>query len=149
MPTDPIQNNGFKKLDDDLSFLIQCFTEVLEEIEDPTLAKSLPWVDSYEEPSENDRSWRLGQAYTISFQLLNMVEENVALHVRRQRETASKESGEKGLWYAELDRLRKLGLSLRTSQKNCAMSALSQSSQRTQRKLNVLQFWNNMGICIT
>ena len=109
MPTDPIQEKGFEKIDSDLTFLIDCLHEILNEVGEPHLATALPWWNGYTGLTEEAHTWRLGQAYTIAFQLLNMVEEMVSLQTRRQRESDAKSNGEKGLWYAEIQRLKDLG----------------------------------------
>ena len=76
---------GFQKIHDDLAFLMNCFREVLEELGENHLAANLPWIS----PVQIDLppNPRLCQAYSIAFQLLNMVEENVAAQVRRSRES--------------------------------------------------------------
>src|ERR1700730_4443173 len=83
-------------------FSDNCFREVLEELGENHLAANLPWIS----PVRIDLppNPRLCQAYSIAFQLLNMVEENVAAQVRRARESEIGLSGEPGLW---ADHLRK------------------------------------------
>src|SRR5258706_9469612 len=72
---------GFEKIHEDLSFLMHCFRAVLEELGEEDLAKRLPWISHV---TISDRpNPRLSQAYSVAFQLLNMVEENVAAQVRR------------------------------------------------------------------
>ncbi|MEM6823289.1 MAG: phosphoenolpyruvate carboxylase, partial [Verrucomicrobiota bacterium] len=53
---------------------------------------------------------RLGQAYAIAFQLLNMVEENVAAQARRQRSMPGAYQAETGLWSYNFKKLKDLGL---------------------------------------
>ena len=73
-------SRGFEKIYEDISFLMHCFKEVLEELGELELARSLPWISEVKvSPEPNPR---LSQAYSVAFQLLNMVEENVAAQVR-------------------------------------------------------------------
>jgi len=104
-------SSGFAKIDQDLSFLIQCFRELLFELGEDDLARSLPWLPTPAKAGVAMKSARLGQAYSIAFQLLNMVEENTAAQTRRLREGNVGQLNEPGLWGAQLVRLRKLGFS--------------------------------------
>ena len=52
----------------------------------------------------------LGQAYSIAFQLLNVVEERVAAQVRRWREKSHGATAEKGLWPDKLAAMKHMGL---------------------------------------
>ena len=100
---------GFQKIHDDLAFLMRCFKEVLEELGENHLANSLPWINQVKiDVAPNPR---LCQAYSIAFQLLNMVEENVAAQVRRARESETGLAGEPGLWADHLRRLGESGIS--------------------------------------
>jgi phosphoenolpyruvate carboxylase len=100
---------GFEKIHHDLSFLMSCFREVLEELGEVQLAANLPWVNQVAiDPTPNPR---LCQAYSVAFQLLNMVEENAAAQVRRSRESEIGLPGEPGLWADNLHKLRESGIS--------------------------------------
>jgi phosphoenolpyruvate carboxylase len=100
---------GFQKIHDDLAFLMTCFREILEELGEGHLAANLPWIN----PVRIDLAPnpRLCQAYSIAFQLLNMVEENVAAQVRRARESEIGLAGEPGLWADHLHKLHESGIS--------------------------------------
>jgi phosphoenolpyruvate carboxylase len=100
---------GFKKIHDDLAFLMNCFREVLAELGEDHLAKNLPWIN--EVKTDLPPNPRLCQAYSIAFQLLNMVEENVAAQVRRSRESEIGLAGEPGLWADHLHKLHESGIS--------------------------------------
>jgi phosphoenolpyruvate carboxylase len=101
-------SRGFEKIHEDLSFLMHCFREVLEELGETELAQALPWISQVKvSPEANPR---LSQAYSIAFQLLNMVEENVAAQVRRARESDLGLASEPGLWADQLDRLKRAGV---------------------------------------
>jgi phosphoenolpyruvate carboxylase len=102
-------SKGFDKIHEDLSFLMHCFREVLEELGEVELAQSLPWISEVKFSSEPNP--RLSQTYSIAFQLLNMVEENVAAQVRRERESDLGLASEPGLWADQLERLKKAGIS--------------------------------------
>ena len=102
-------SRGFEKIHEDLSFLMHCFREVLEELGETKLAQSLPWISEVKVSSEANP--RLSQTYSIAFQLLNMVEENVAAQVRRARESDLGLASEPGLWADQLERVKRAGLS--------------------------------------
>src|SRR5580700_2878914 len=100
---------GFQKIHDDLAFLMNCFREVLEELGEGHLATNLPWINQVQcDPAPNPR---LSQAYSVAFQLLNMVEENVAAQVRRSRESEQSLAQEPGLWAYQLQQLRQADIS--------------------------------------
>src|ERR1700751_1114497 len=99
---------GFQKIHDDLTFLIICFLEVLEELGEDYLARNLPWINQVNVDAAPNP--RLCQAYSVAFQLLNMVEENVAAQVRRARESEIGLSGEPGLWADHLRKMRESGI---------------------------------------
>jgi phosphoenolpyruvate carboxylase len=100
---------GFQKIHEDLAFLMNCFREVLEELGEDHLANNLPWINQVR--TDLAPNPRLCQAYSIAFQLLNMVEENVAAQVRRSRESEIGLAGEPGLWADHLHRLHESGIS--------------------------------------
>ena len=102
-------SRGFEKIHEDLAFLMHCFREVLEELGEQDLAKRLPWISDV--TISDQPNPRLSQAYSVAFQLLNMVEENVAAQVRRSRESEMGLASEPGLWAYQLERLKKSGLS--------------------------------------
>ena len=114
-PPTELLEAGLAKIDDDLAFLMQCLREVLEELHEPRLASFVPWTGSGLEPAAAEHPAgplpaRLGQVYATAFQLLNLVEETVSAQVRRQREKVAGPASEPGLWGANLQRLRHLGL---------------------------------------
>ncbi|MBV9489061.1 MAG: phosphoenolpyruvate carboxylase, partial [Verrucomicrobia bacterium] len=91
---------GFEKIGEDLAFLLTCFREVLAELGEAEIANRLPWVNEVQVDAKPNP--RLCQAYSIAFQLLNMVEENVASQVRRARESEQGLASEPGLWAYQL-----------------------------------------------
>jgi len=113
----PEENNylssGFDKISRDLDFLLQCLKEVMVEIEDSELAEHIPYPDQKPNRYTPDQIGRLpkrlGQIYSIFFQILNMVEENASAQIRRQRESVLGLASESGLWANHIARLKKRG----------------------------------------
>src|SRR5947199_7808579 len=101
---------AFQKIDRDLGFLVGCFKEVLIDLGEAELATRLDELDASVPGAEGDLPARLGQAYSIMFQLLNMVEENAAVQARRAREKSQGLSAEPGLWGYWLKQLKALSL---------------------------------------
>jgi phosphoenolpyruvate carboxylase len=104
---------GFEKIDQDLLYLMHCFREVLEGLGEEPIAARLPWI--HPTPATPAAARKLGpsdlQALSISFQLLNMVEENAANQMRRAAERSEGLETEAGLWGWHLRRLRETGWS--------------------------------------
>lgn len=86
------------KVERDLSFLMQCFREVLEEAGEHALARSLPWQGADVPPLDVLPSERLSQAYSIAFQLLSMVEQNAAVQHQRTSEAEHGLTAMQALW---------------------------------------------------
>jgi phosphoenolpyruvate carboxylase len=99
---------AFTKIDSDLEFLVSCFREVLEEMGQPELAASLPWDEI---PSVKAHPPRLGQAFSVAFQLLNLAEENASEQTRRKREREIGMVHERGLWGDAFKKLKSDGFS--------------------------------------
>jgi phosphoenolpyruvate carboxylase len=105
----PLFEEGFRLLDGELAFAMETFADVLDGLGHRDLAARLPWSGKPLPPAHGpDRA--LGQAYSIAFQLLNLVEERVAAHVRRLRENEHGPAAEKGLWPDKLREMGKMGL---------------------------------------
>lgn len=102
-----LRQHGFQILEDDLRFLMNAFAAVLRKLGEPELADGLPWIGTGA-PPKTSRS--LGQAWSIAFQLLNVVEERAASQIRRLREKKLGPAAEKGLWADNLKQLRSQGL---------------------------------------
>lgn len=100
-------NDGFAKIDRDLKDLMTCFKEVLEELGETETLERLPWVDGEESGGGGARN--LEQAYSIAFQLLNIVEANAAARTRRIKEINDGLASTRGLWGNQLQRLSKKG----------------------------------------
>ena len=98
------------KIDDDIRFLMQCFREVLEETGDHAIATALPWGDQPAEPPGDITPLRLTQAYSIAFQMLNIVEENAVVQYRRHLEKEDALRCISGLWSQNLAMLKQHGI---------------------------------------
>ena len=100
-------SDGFAKIDRDLRELMTCLDEVLEELGETATRERLPWIRGEETGSGGSKG--LEQAYSIAFQLLNIVEANASARTRRLREISEGLSSERGLWGNQLSRLRDKG----------------------------------------
>ena len=70
--------SGFAKIDSDLNYLMGCLKEVLLELGETKAAEFLPWQEGGQTHDINQPPPRIEQAYSIAFQLLNLVEENAS-----------------------------------------------------------------------
>jgi phosphoenolpyruvate carboxylase len=108
---DSLIDSGLAKIDRDRDFLMECFASVLQRLGEGALVEYMPWsATSKKVTAGTPPPDRLGQAYSVAFQLLNLVEENAAAQSRRQRETLFGPASESGLWGAQLSSLVALGL---------------------------------------
>ncbi|HEX8911995.1 MAG TPA: phosphoenolpyruvate carboxylase, partial [Humisphaera sp.] len=102
----------FEKVERDRDRLVGLLADVLRADGRPDLAAAVPWrgpgVDA---PRPNAWPARLSQVLAVAFQLLNMVEENVAAQAKRSREAAEGMAAENGLWSQQLRRLAAAGVS--------------------------------------
>ncbi|MFH0758136.1 MAG: phosphoenolpyruvate carboxylase [Bacteroidota bacterium] len=95
----------------DLEFLLQCFSEVLEENGKKELAAKLPWITAFEPEFPEENRQDLLHLYSICFQLLNLSEVNGAVQNRRQKRESGGLSSVNGLWGNVLMELKKGGIS--------------------------------------
>jgi phosphoenolpyruvate carboxylase len=108
-----------QKWDADLARLMRQLRNVLIDMGEEGSAALLPWAhngsaDDEDGPSEIlelPLSARSTQVLSLAFQLLNMVEENVANQSRRRREVEHPGHPEEGLWLAIFEDWKKAGLS--------------------------------------
>ncbi len=103
---------GFAKIDSDIRYLIDRLRTVLTNLGEFEAANLLPWQDADENPaeiSETPETPSIEQAYSIAFQLLNMVEECAAGRTRRSREHANAARENPGTWAYYLERLKTNG----------------------------------------
>lgn len=101
---------GLKKVDKDLDFMMTCFVEVLEQLGHKDLAGTLPWMGKRKLRGVQLFSYRGVQAYSIAFQLLNMVEENASAQSKRLREDKYGLASDPGSWGRALRALIAAGL---------------------------------------
>ena len=99
------------KVERDLTFLMECFAEVLTEIGEADLAQALPWLPSAHLLADDVAPERLAQAYTIAFTLLSMVEQNATVQYRRTMEAEHGLAVIRSLWGQSLQEVRERGLS--------------------------------------
>jgi len=105
-----LRQSNIEKIHSDLKFIISCFQEVLESLGEHNLAQQLPWLNDTQSPTIVEKPRRTAQTYSIAFQLLNMIEENASVQMRRKIETEGKLVEVSGLWQQNLHRLKELGL---------------------------------------
>ncbi len=98
------------QLHTDLALLMSSFRTVLDSIGEHALAQALPWQPHQQPLPADCPPERVGQAYTIAFQLLNMAEEHAAVVARRAEEEANDLAAIPALWGQTLAQLRQLGL---------------------------------------
>lgn len=101
----------FVKWDKDLSFLIECLTETLNELGQPDLARIVPWSSGrIAGSSSNIGAERLTEdgvrVYSLAFQILNTVEENTANQARRRDDAEGVRRVERGRWREVLPALK-------------------------------------------
>lgn len=106
-----LRDLGFDLLQKDLSFLMGAYRDTLRRLGEPELAERLPWSGVQARTANGVNGRALGQAYSIAFQLLNIVEERTAAQVRRLREKDLGPEAEKGLWADNLREMLKHGWS--------------------------------------
>ena len=76
-----------EKFINDLSFIFKNFQDVLVSSGEQDKIKYLPWINKkLSLPDINHSTNKISQLYSISFQLLNMIEENIAVQYRRKLE---------------------------------------------------------------
>ena len=95
----------------DLEFLLVALKEVLEENGEEDMAVKVPLINS---PSDSfDMSDKEIQLYSLVFQLVNIVEINGAVQLRRKTEDEESLASVTGLWANTLKDLKSEGFSAR------------------------------------
>ncbi|MCC5877893.1 MAG: phosphoenolpyruvate carboxylase, partial [Candidatus Sumerlaeia bacterium] len=110
MPATSYIDFAFQKIDQDYAFLINCLREVLIDLGKPALAEILTEEEITSKTSPPPSPEDVMHILSISFQLLNLVEENVAAQTRRRRESDGEILHEPGLWGQNLRQLQEAGI---------------------------------------
>ena len=94
-PIDHLIDRGFEKIQEDMAFLKDCFREVLQDIGLPDLCALLDTPADLQALELNQDAIQL---LSVQFQLLNLVEENVANQMNRQRQSTQGDAAVRGSW---------------------------------------------------
>lgn len=100
---------GFQQIDCDRRWLTGILADVLTDLGDGDLAQWLPGRGPLPDDQITPPPPRLGLAYAVAFQLLNLIEETAAADMRRLREDSEGAGAERGLWTDQLAECRRLG----------------------------------------
>ncbi len=107
-----LENEGLQKIKTDYTYLINTFKEMLQSLGEEGLAAMFPLESR---PSSVNRKEvsdeKLAQAIGISFELLNLVEENAATQFRRKTETQFGLEATRGSWGETLKLWEAAGIS--------------------------------------
>ncbi len=101
--------SGFAKIDSDIRYLIDRLRDMLSSLGEGEAAELLPWQEGADSPPQTPGTQAIEQAYSIAFQLLNMVEECAAERTRVSRERAGAARENPGTWACYIERLIKGG----------------------------------------
>lgn len=112
MTKETLQREGLQKIRSDLQLVMSSFKSMLESLGESDLANLLPWInDNREPPSADDvPDEKIVQAIGMSFELLNLVEENGATQFRRKTETLFGLEAIRGSWGETLHRWKQAGI---------------------------------------
>jgi phosphoenolpyruvate carboxylase len=103
---------GLQKIREDYKYLLARFKEMLLSLGEATLAELIVPQDSASTTDPKGvPDQKLVQAIGISFELLNLVEENAAVQFRRKAETQFGPSSIRGSWGETLAQWKSLGMS--------------------------------------
>lgn len=114
MKKEDIEKNGLKKIHEDFSAIMEAFREVLrgQGEEEVAIALQDHDVTSQSEGSflHNGNGEKIIQALSISFQLMNLVEENASVQFRRKVENHVGVDAIRGSWGETFQKLLGMGL---------------------------------------
>ncbi|MCI4670569.1 MAG: phosphoenolpyruvate carboxylase [Bacteroidia bacterium] len=112
MTKEAIQKEGLQKIKIDLHWLMSSFKSMLEGLGESDPAQSLPWVNETIEPvgSSAVPDKKLAQAIGMSFELLNLVEQNTATQFRRKSESLFGLESIRGSWGETLYQWKEAGI---------------------------------------
>lgn len=94
------------KIQDDLTYLHNCYVEMLREIGENSIAGAVENGDYSEKESE-----KISKAFSLYFQFITIVEENAAIQLRRKLEEEYGLSRISGLWGKTLEELKDQNIS--------------------------------------
>jgi len=97
---------GLESLDEEVRDIMGCLRDVLRTAGREPLAEALPWLNEGGDDEARGDPGETAQVYSIAFQLLDMVEEQVALSTRNRRERILGPTAERGLWPSCLEALK-------------------------------------------
>ncbi|MFZ9519774.1 MAG: phosphoenolpyruvate carboxylase [Silvanigrellaceae bacterium] len=104
------------KFERDISTVMRTLQELLTDLNLHELVPFVPFLKQTENSQVDDLNWvpsdpkNLIQLFSLSFQLLNMVEENVAVQHRRLLQSNGSLENESGLWPWAFEQLEKNGI---------------------------------------
>jgi len=100
MTKEQVQAEGLQKVHTDIQFVMSAFKEMLLSLGEQELGELLPWVNETQKDQGNHQvsDEKLIQALGMSFELLNLVEENAATQFRRKTETLFGLEAIRGSW---------------------------------------------------
>jgi len=101
--------NGLESLDSEVREIMTCLKEVLDSTGQSHHAGMLPWLSEENAEAALDSPQETSEVYSIAFQLLDMIEEQVSLATRKEREMLFGPTQEKGLWPRVLQSLKNSG----------------------------------------
>ncbi|MCB1141389.1 MAG: phosphoenolpyruvate carboxylase [Leptospiraceae bacterium] len=107
-----LENLSLEKIQNDLIYLMNCFRDMLISIDEKSVAEILPWInETNPDAIEKIPDEKLIGAYSISFQILNMVEENAANQFRRKLESEIGTEMIRGSWEETFSFWKEKGIS--------------------------------------
>jgi phosphoenolpyruvate carboxylase len=112
MVKEQLEKQGLEKIEKDLHFLMHCFQEMLRSLGEEATAQLLPWVNEspQKSPQGEIMEKKFIQALGMSFELLNIAEQNAATQFRRQMESQIQLSAIRGSWAETLQQWKQAGL---------------------------------------
>jgi len=99
---------GFARVEQDLSWMMGIFRELLEELGEKEVGEALPWVHGSRHLPPI-KEGKITRAYSIAFGLLNLAEEVAAAAMRQLNEAINGPQHEPGSWAQALCRLKSSG----------------------------------------
>ncbi|PRX55408.1 phosphoenolpyruvate carboxylase [Flagellimonas meridianipacifica] len=106
-----LELKGLEKIRRDYAYLIKIFQEMLRSLGETELAHIIAYEkDGHEKKPKHVADEKLAQALGISFELLNLVEENAATQFRRQAETQLGLESTRGSWAETFSLWKKAGI---------------------------------------